>query len=218
MKCVALLPPELSAAQEQTRPHLPPDDAVPLVGQLGQVAVALDVALDQRPDDRLRGWPDGQRLLELFHRSAGARDPGDLRCEALDVLRLLHQVLAGDQQREGPVLVAALLDHVVEGSRDRLPHRPAVGTDDHHAADPRPIGQLRLAYDVGVPAVEVVRHLRDVLHEILLLLDDLLHPTRSAAIASISMSSTASRSSCATVLYSLPFLKMTPLPRPPVTP
>ena len=215
---MALLPPELPRAKKEPRAHLPTDHAVPLVGELRQVAVALYVPLDQRAHDGLRSRTDRQRLLELFVARAGPGHPGNLRREALDVLRLLHQVLARDQQREGPVLVAALLDHVVEGSRDRLPHRPAVGTDDHHAADPRPIGQLRLAYDVGVPAVEVVRHLRDVLHEILLLLDDLLHPTRSAAIASISMSSTASRSSCATVLYSLPFLKMTPLPRPPVTP
>ena len=199
MERVALLPPELSAAQEQTRAHHPPDHAVPLVGQLGQVAMALDVALDERPDDRLRRGPYRQRFLELLHVAAGPRDPGDLGREALDVLRLFHEVLTRDEQGERPVLVAALLDHVVEGARDRLPHRPAVGPDDHHAAHTRPVGQLGLADDVRVPPVEVVGHLGDVLHEILLLLGHLLH-TRSAASASISASKTGSNSSCGTVL------------------
>src|SRR5207248_8899924 len=111
---MALLPPELAAAQEKPRTHLPPDHAVPLVGQLGQVAMALDVALDERADDGLRGGPHGQWLLELLHRTSRARDPRHLGGEALDVLGLLHQVLAWNEQWERPVLVPALFDHVVE--------------------------------------------------------------------------------------------------------
>src|SRR5204862_6202574 len=72
---VPLLPPELPTPQEQPRAHLPPDDAVPLVGQLGQVAMALDVALDEWPDDRLRRGPHREWLLELLHPTPGARDP-----------------------------------------------------------------------------------------------------------------------------------------------
>src|SRR5206468_6132897 len=101
---MALLPPELAAAQEQARAHLPAHDAVPLVGQLGQVAVALDVALDQGADDRFRRGPHREWLLELFHRAACLGDPRNLGREALDVLRLLNQLLAWDQQRESPVL------------------------------------------------------------------------------------------------------------------
>jgi hypothetical protein len=106
----------------------------------------------------------------------------DVGRKAFDVLRLLHQERAWDQQREGPVLVPALLDHVVEGARDGLPHRPAVWADDHHAAHARPVGQLGLADDVRVPAVEVVGHLGDVLHEILLLLNGFFHTNGSKVL------------------------------------
>ena len=131
---VPLLPPELAAAQEQARAHLPPHDAVPLVRQLGQVAMTLDVALDQRADDRFRGRPHRERLFELLHIAAGPRHPRNLRREALDMLGFLHQIRPWDEKRECPVLVPALFDHVVEGARDRLPHRPSIRTDDHHSA------------------------------------------------------------------------------------
>src|SRR5207245_3199914 len=78
-------------------------------------------------------------------------------------------------KRERPVLVPALFDHVVEGARDRLPHRPSVRTDDHHPAYARPIRELGLADYVCVPTIEVVGHLGDVLHEILLLFHGFLH-------------------------------------------
>ena len=172
---VPLLPPELAAAQKEARAHLPAHHAGPLVRQLGQVPVALDVAPDDVADDRLRGRPDRERFLELLHGGAGLRHPRDLRAEALDVLGLLDQELARDEQGKCPVLVPTLLDHVVEGALDRLPHRPAVRADDHHAADARPVRELRLADDIGVPTVEVVGHLGDVLHEILLLLHGLFH-------------------------------------------
>jgi hypothetical protein len=83
---------------------------------------------------------------------------------SVDVLGLLHQELFGYEQREVPVLVAARLDHVVEGPLDPLPDRVAVGPDDHAAADRRVVGQLRLPHHVGVPAVEVLGHPRDVFH------------------------------------------------------
>src|SRR2546428_5058539 len=139
--------------------------------------MALDVALDERAHDGLRRGPHREWLLELLHAGARPGHPGDLGREAFDVLGLLHQERAWNEQRERPVLVPALFDHVVEGARDRLPHRPAVRADDHHAAHAGPVGQLGLADDVCVPAVEVVGHLGDVLHEILLLLHSLFHLT-----------------------------------------
>jgi len=92
-----------------------------------------------------------------------------------DVLGFLQQELAWDQQREGPVFMPALFDHVVEGAHDRLPHRPAVGAHNHHASHTRPVGQLGLADHVRVPAVEVVGHLGDFFDEVLLLFGFLFH-------------------------------------------
>jgi hypothetical protein len=127
--------------------------------------VGLDVAADQRADDRLAGRPDREALVELAV-AAGLGDPGHLRREALDVLGLLHQQLLRDEEREVPVLVPAGLDHVVEDALDRLPHGEAVRADQHAAAHGRVVGQLGLADHVGVPAVDVDRHPGDVLDEV----------------------------------------------------
>src|SRR5579872_5644284 len=47
--------------------------------------------------------------------------------------------------------------------------------NDHHAAHAGPVRHLRLADDVGVPAVKVVGHLGDFFDEVLLLFSFLFH-------------------------------------------
>ena len=76
MRRVTLLPEELGGAQEEPRPHLPADDVRPLVDEQRQVAIALDPLRERRADDRLRGRPDDQRLLELSGRIGDQRAVG----------------------------------------------------------------------------------------------------------------------------------------------
>ena len=136
-------------------------DVDPLVDEHGQVAPGVDPVGVHRADDRLAGRPDRQALLELLVAAVG--DPGHLRGEPLDVLRLLGEVALRDEQREVHVLVAGALDHGVERVAGPLPEGEAVGADDHAALDRRVVGQLGAADHVDVPAVEVVGLRRDLL-------------------------------------------------------
>src|ERR1700687_1348457 len=113
MERMSLLPPELAGAQEQPGTHLPADDAVPLIRELGQVAMALDVAADEVPDDAFGSGANREWLFELRHRSPRLRHPCDLGPEAFDVRRLFVEQPARDEQRERPVLVTALFDHEI---------------------------------------------------------------------------------------------------------
>src|ERR1700693_2834111 len=110
MEGVTFLPPELARAKEQAGPHLPSHDAVPLVRELRQVSMAVDVAPDDLADDRFGRGPHSERLRELFHSGARLGHPGDLGPKTLDVLRLFDEELLGDEERERPVLVPALFD------------------------------------------------------------------------------------------------------------
>ena len=149
---VPFLPEELRRAQERPRHLLPADDVRPLVDEDRQIAPRLNPLRVHRADDRFRRRPDDERLLELL--VAAVRDPGDLRREAFDVLRLLHQQALGNEQREVRVDVAGRLEPRVERLLDQLPDRVAVRPDDHAALDRRVVGQLRAADDVEVPAAE----------------------------------------------------------------
>src|SRR6185312_4938559 len=93
-----------------------------------------------------------------------ARDPGDLRCEALDVLRLAHQKTLGSEQREVSVDVPGLLESPIESLLDQLPDGVAVGTDDHAALDGRVVRQLGTPNDVEIPAGEILGLRRDLGH------------------------------------------------------
>ena len=101
---VPFLPEELGRAQERPRHLLPAHDVRPLVDQDRQIAPRLHPLRVHRADDRFRGRTDDQLLFELL--AAAVRDVGDLRREALDVLRLLVQQALGNEQREVRVDVA----------------------------------------------------------------------------------------------------------------
>src|SRR5580765_4973081 len=85
------------------------------------------------------------------------RDVGDLRREALDVLRLLVEQALGDEQRKVGVDVSGPLELGVERLLNQLPDRVALWPDDHTAFDRRVVGELRAANDIEVPLREVLR-------------------------------------------------------------
>ena len=74
---MALLPEKFHGAQEKLGAHLPADDAVPLVVEQRQVAVALHPLGPGVADDGFRGGADDERLLKLFAAADG--DYGQLR-------------------------------------------------------------------------------------------------------------------------------------------
>jgi hypothetical protein len=151
---VTLLPQELGGAQEHPRPHLPADHVRPLVEQQRQIPVRADPLGHHLADDRLRGRPDDQRLLELL--AAGVGDDRQLRRETLDVLGLALQVARRDQQREVGVEVTGLLDAPVDVGLQQLPHPVSVGADYHCAPDRAAVDQLALEDDLVVPGGEVL--------------------------------------------------------------
>jgi hypothetical protein len=84
-------------------------------------------------------------------------DPGDLRAEPFDVLRLGRQEALGYEQRQVDVLVARLLDPPVERVARVLPQREAIRADDDAAPDGRIGRELGVADDVEIPLAEVGR-------------------------------------------------------------
>ena len=101
---VALLPEELGGAQEEARAQLPAHDVRPLVQQQRQIAIDCDPLRHLLAEDRLRGRPHDERLVELL--AAGVRHHRELGAEALDVLGLAAEVALRDEQREVDVLGA----------------------------------------------------------------------------------------------------------------
>ena len=152
---VPLLPQELAGPQEEARPELPADGVAPLVVEQRQVAVRLHPAGVRRPDERLGGGTDGERLLQRL--AARLRDDGELGGEPLDELTLLRQHRGGHEQREVEVLVTGRLDPVVELALDRLPDRVAVRLDHHGAANGRVLGQAGPTDYLAVPGGEIGR-------------------------------------------------------------
>jgi len=136
-----------------------------LVVEQRQIAVALHPLRVHISDDGLRGGPHDQRLGQLL--LAGARDPGDLRREALDVLRLAFEEAGRNEEWEVGVDVAGRLDAVVELALHVLPERVAVGADHHAAAHRRLVGELGLVDEIEVPAGKVVA-VGELLDELLL--------------------------------------------------
>ena len=163
---VALLPKELRGAQEQPRPHFPADDVRPLIDQDRQIAIALHPARERVADDRLRGRPHDQRLLELAGRDQLAvrprlepmmRDHCALFREALDVRGLLLHERQRDEQREVGVLVPGGLEHVIERALHVLPERVAPRADDHAAAHRRCLREVGARDDLLVPLGVILR-------------------------------------------------------------
>ena len=87
--------------------------------------------------------------------AAADGDHGQLRREALDVFLLFFEEGHGDEQREGGVDVAGLLEAPVERLLDVFPQRPAIGAHDHAAAHRGIIGHLGFQHDLVVPFGEV---------------------------------------------------------------
>ena len=84
------------------------------------------------------------------------RHVGDLRREALDVLRFLVQQALRDEQREVRVDVPGALELGVERLLNQLPDGVAVRANDHAALDGRIIGELGAPDDIEVPLRKVL--------------------------------------------------------------
>ena len=159
---VALLPPELTAAQEGAGGLLPADDGAPLVIQHGQLTVALEHIVPMVAEHGLRGGTESQTLLQLLAAAVG--DPSHLRGEALHQLPLLFQQTLGDQHGHGHIHMAGLLEHTVHDALNILPNCVAIGTQDHKALDGGIVHQLRLQANISVPLGEVHLHGGDGFH------------------------------------------------------
>ncbi len=154
---VALLPEELLRAEEGLRlRRLPAHDRAPLVHAQRQVAVAPHPLADVGGNDRLRGWADGEALLELLR--AGLGHPRDLGVEPLDDVLLAFEVRLGDEHGEVGVLDPRIFELRVEEPLQTLPDGVGARAGDDESAHPvgAVVGQSRLLYDLGVPLAGVV--------------------------------------------------------------
>ena len=158
---VALLPEELTPAQERTGSLLPAHDAAPLVIQARQIAPAVHDVAPVLAEERLGRRAHAQALRQLL--AAAHRDPRALGREALDVVLLLLQQALGDQHRHGHVLVTGRLELAVEYLLDVLPDGVAIRAQDEQALDIGIVHQLRLGAHVGEPLGEVHFHIGDLL-------------------------------------------------------
>ena len=87
MRCVALLPEELTGSDEGSGVlELPTDDIGPLVGQERQVTMRADPLAETGVHDCLGGGSDGDRFRHLTLSTLS--HPCDLRSESLDVALL----------------------------------------------------------------------------------------------------------------------------------
>ena len=144
---VAFLPEEFGGAKEEARAHLPTHDVGPLVDEDRQVAVGLDPVFIRVPDDCFGGGTDDELFLESGRRVdydtaavRGVLEPvmrhdGAFLGEAFDMVGLAAEKGFGDEQGEVSVLVARLLELVVQDALHAFPDGVAVGLDDHAAAD-----------------------------------------------------------------------------------
>ena len=164
MDGVALLPPELAAAQERAGGLLPADDAAPLVVLHGQLTVAVQHPGPVIAEHGLAGGADGQAFFQLVRTTH--RDPRHLRREAVDQFAFLLQQALRDQHRHGHVLMAGCLEAGIHVFLDQLPDGLAIGAQDDEALDTGVLHQLCLNADVGVPLCKVVFLAGDRLYEL----------------------------------------------------
>ena len=164
---VALLPPELTAAQEWTSGLFPAHDRAPLVVQLGQVAPGTDDLCVMLAEQGLRGRAHAQALLQLLRAAVG--HPRDLGRKALDVVLLLLQQALRDEDRHGDVLMPGRLEHAVQHMLDVLPQRLRVRPHDHAALDRGIVDHLGLFDDVRIPLRKVHIHGRDLADQLFLI-------------------------------------------------
>src|SRR5215469_12816645 len=100
-------------------------------------------------DDGFGSGTNDERFGQLLAAADGYN--GQFGREAFDVMLFLLDEALGDEQRKGDVLVAGGLETAVECLLDVFPERPAVGTDDHAAANGSVVGQLRFQDQLVVP-------------------------------------------------------------------
>ena len=148
-------------AEEGAGGLLPPEDGAPLVVQLGQVPVGLDDGPEVLAEQGLGGGADAAPLLQLLRAPHG--DPGALGGKALHVVLLLLEQGLGDEHGQVDVLVAGLLELLVQLRLDVLPDGVAVGPVDEHPLDGGVVDELGLLAHVGVPLAEVDLHIGDLL-------------------------------------------------------
>ena len=165
MDGVALLPPELSGAQERAGRFFPADDGAPLVIEHRQLAVGLQNAGPVVAEHRLGGRTERKALLELF--AAAHRDPRHLGREAVDQLAFLFQQAFRNQDGHRHVLMAGLFELGVHDALNVLPDGIAIRPQDGKALDGCILDQLRLAADIGVPLGKIDLHIGDLLHFLL---------------------------------------------------
>ena len=162
---VALLPPELAAAQEGTGGLLPAHHAAPLVVLHGKLAVAVQHAGPVVAEHGLAGGTHSQTFFQLVR--AAHRDPRHLRREAIDQLAFLLQQAFRDQHGHGHVLMAGGLEAGIHVLLDQFPDGLAIGAQDDETLHAGVLHQLCLDADVGVPLGEVFFLAGDRLYELL---------------------------------------------------
>ena len=165
---VALLPEELTGAQEGTGAHLPAHDVAPLVAHEGQVAPRLYPVFVGVPDDGLGSGAYDKFFFELGSRvdhypivgvvglQAVVCHHGAFFCKTLYMLGLAREERLRDKEGEIGVLRTRLLEHGVELVLHFLPYSIAVGLDDHASADGRLLGEVGLDDEVVIPLTVVV--------------------------------------------------------------
>mmetsp|Transcript_35794 Transcript_35794/g.61579 ORF Transcript_35794/g.61579 Transcript_35794/m.61579 type:complete len:370 (-) Transcript_35794:37-1146(-) len=159
MRGVALLPEELTRAQERSGVlELPAHHVTPLVEFHGEVAVTADPLGEKRVHDGLTGGADGNGLREIVLAALG--DPGHLRSKSLNVVLLGHQGALTHEEREISVLHTELLDLGVKVLLNGLPNEVRPGAQHVAAGDVTVVNHFTHGDGLSVPVGEVIFLLR----------------------------------------------------------
>ena len=113
----------------------------------------------------LRSGADAVLLLQLL--TASHSHPGALRGEALYMVLLLLKQALRDEHGQIHILVARLLEFLIQLMLDIFPDGIAVGAVDKHTLDGGVINQLRLFAHVGVPLGEIRLHVGNLFNRFL---------------------------------------------------
>ena len=159
MHGMALLPEELSVAEEGTGTLFPAQYRAPLIIKLGQIFIGMNNILEMLTEKGLGSGTDAVALLQLIGAAHG--NPGTLRGKALYMILFLLQKGLRDQHGHVYILMTCLLELVVQNLLYILPDRISVRSVYKHTSGECIVDQFRLDAHIGEPLGEIHVHIGD---------------------------------------------------------
>ena len=161
---MSLLPQKFPGTQERPRLLLPAHHRTPLVVNLGQIPVGVNVIFVKITEKRLRGRAHAQSFLQRLQPSVS--HPGNLRRKSLHMILFLFQQRLRDKHRKIHILHPRRLESVVKLPLYQLPDGIARRLDYHTSLYGSIVNQLSLLHHIRIPLSKIHIHGGDFLHHL----------------------------------------------------